>query len=220
MRRRRGGTRSARPDARSGPRVLHRPDGRAADRRRASASSLRGPSIRRVRRTRKRPKEPYRTATPTPLPSKLGPVAAAPSPTTSSALRPPRRRFGNPVRRSLTGPASVPPAPSGKTNHTGQPRRATTDLSTRFGRSAAKLSTIHRRRGQRVDRMEAGLPRGARPGRPASERRSGRHPPGKALTWVSPRRRRPRGRNRPAQPRGVEGSGPRRSRSWVRRTRR
>src|SRR3954454_8413222 len=86
---------------------------------RRPADSLGIGPLRLTRSTRKRPKEPYRTVTPTPLPSKLGLVAAAPASSASSALRPRRRRFGDPVRSSLIGPASVPPAPSGKPNDIG-----------------------------------------------------------------------------------------------------
>ena len=173
-----------------------------------------------VRRTRKRPKEPYRTVTPTPLPSKLGLVAAAPcsSHLVGLAAVVAAVRGPGPMITHRSGVGAT--GPFGQTERYRRRPGPTTGLSTNFAGGPESCPRI----GRVVDNLWMSRPAVHRPGTAVS--RGERRRPASALAGARGdpvRGRRPRRRrapSRPARPRGGGGSGPRRSRSPGRRTRR
>ncbi len=102
----------------------------------------------RTRGTTKRPKEPYRTGSPATLPSKLGPVAAAPVSNhlvSLAAIVAAARGPGSTIARR-SGVGATGPFGQDRTISS-LPPTSTTGLSTNLRGRPAKLSTIHRHRG-------------------------------------------------------------------------
>src|SRR4051794_20720210 len=120
----------------------------------AHASSIVGSSVGwGTRRTRKCPKEPYRTASHTLVPSKLGSVAAAPASIRLAGLAACAAngfRGPGPIIADRSGVGAT--GPFGQTERYRRGRRAPTDLSTSSRQRAGSCPREWPVRGQSVDR--------------------------------------------------------------------